>query len=277
MISNTARRGTLGWFSNGYKQNLRISHLKQDSVVLAPIFDVIQRPFSASPGDKIVQKFGTTTRLAGGIPDFVEKWNPTLFKQVGSGFAGKFKTRIMSTRTESRFCSPRPSLILNTPLRLVALVNFCSLRSSLILNTLLRLVRLSISSYAAFSAISWYLPFHYGFDHVVLPGVVTAFTGVYWSVGLSDLNQTTHTLRRNFPFLCHLRYIFESVRPEIQQYFIESDSDATPFSRSMRTQVYKRSKAQSDTRALGTMRDVYEEVRARLQRSDSKVPSLIST
>ena len=98
------------------------------------------------------------------------------------------------------------------------------------------------------------LSFHFTlflFPHLTSSSLALSF--------LLDLNQTTHTLRRNFPFLCHLRYLFESIRPEIQQYFIESDSDSTPFSRSMRTQIYKRSKAQSDTRALGTMRNVYEE------------------
>ena len=95
--------------------------------------------------------------------------------------------------------------------------------------------------------------------HPMLPAGVFGFTALYWKVGLGDLDQSSHTLRRNFPFLIHMRYLFESIRPEIQQYLIESDADATPFSRSMRSTIYQRSKAQSDTRALGTMRDVYQE------------------
>ena len=56
-----------------------------------------------------------------------------------------------------------------------------------------------------------------------------------------------------------MRYIFESIRPEIQQYFIESDEDAVPYSRSMRSTIYQRSKGQDDTKALGTRRNVYGE------------------
>jgi len=95
--------------------------------------------------------------------------------------------------------------------------------------------------------------------HPVLPLAMSGFTALYWKVGLADLNQKDHTLRKNFPFLIHMRYLLESIRPEIQQYFIESDSDASPFSRSMRSVIYQRSKAQTDTTALGTRRNVYKE------------------
>ncbi len=37
-------------------------------------------------------------------------------------------------------------------------------------------------------------------------------------VGLDDMQQTSHTLRRNFPVLANLRYLLESIRPEIRQY-----------------------------------------------------------
>ncbi len=51
-----------------------------------------------------------------------------------------------------------------------------------------------------------------------LPSVVlTALTTAYWKVGLSDLAQTQHTIRRNYPVLGNIRYIFETVRPEIRQ------------------------------------------------------------
>lgn len=38
-----------------------------------------------------------------------------------------------------------------------------------------------------------------------------------------DLVQTKHSLLRNFPVLGHIRYLFEFLRPEIQQYFIATD------------------------------------------------------
>lgn len=77
-------------------------------------------------------------------------------------------------------------------------------------------------------------------------------------VGITDMLQTRHTIRRNFPVLGHFRYIFESIRPEINQYFIESNTDGTPFSREERSLVYQRSKKVTDTLAFGTQRNVYE-------------------
>lgn len=47
--------------------------------------------------------------------------------------------------------------------------------------------------------------------------VLSAFTAAYWKIGLSDMAQTQHTIRRNYPVLGNIRYIFETVRPEIRQ------------------------------------------------------------
>lgn len=38
----------------------------------------------------------------------------------------------------------------------------------------------------------------------------------WWAVGLSDIRQTRHTIRRNFPVLGNVRYALETVRPEIR-------------------------------------------------------------
>ena len=39
-----------------------------------------------------------------------------------------------------------------------------------------------------------------------------------------------------------MRYMLESIGPEIRQYFIESDSHAEPYSREQRALVYSRAK-----------------------------------
>jgi len=88
---------------------------------------------------------------------------------------------------------------------------------------------------------------------------MAALTAFYWKVGLDDMNQNASTIRRNFPFLGNLRFILESIRPEIRQYFIESDKDGAPFDRQHRTIVYQRAKDASDLLPFGTRRDVYEE------------------
>ncbi len=76
-------------------------------------------------------------------------------------------------------------------------------------------------------------------------------------IGIWDLVQTRHSIRRNYPLLAHFRFMLEYIRPEIRQYFIESDQDATPFSRNQRSIVYQRAKRQLDKRPFGTTQDVY--------------------
>jgi glutamate synthase domain-containing protein 2 len=53
-----------------------------------------------------------------------------------------------------------------------------------------------------------------------------------------------------------MRFLLEFVRPEIRQYFIESENEAEPFSRAQRSLVYSRAKGQSDKRPFGTQLDV---------------------
>ena len=77
-------------------------------------------------------------------------------------------------------------------------------------------------------------------------------------LGLRDLRQTRHALLRNYPVIGHLRFLFEWIRPEIRQYFLESDGEAVPFSRQQRSLVYQRSKAESDKRPFGTQKNVLE-------------------
>ncbi len=75
-------------------------------------------------------------------------------------------------------------------------------------------------------------------------------------VGLHDIRQTKSSILRNYPVLGHLRFLLEYIRPEMRQYFIESDAEAAPFSRSQRSLVYQRAKGQMDNRPFGTQLDV---------------------
>jgi len=76
-------------------------------------------------------------------------------------------------------------------------------------------------------------------------------------LGVYDVVQKKHAIRRNFPVLGHVRYFFELIRPEIYQYFVESDTDGAPFSRTQRSLVYQRAKNVRDTVPFGTLEDVY--------------------
>jgi hypothetical protein len=75
-------------------------------------------------------------------------------------------------------------------------------------------------------------------------------------LGAIDYFQRKHTIRRLYPVAGRFRYLFESVRAEIQQYFVESDTNGMPVSREYRSLIYQRSKGDRDTRPFGTVFDV---------------------
>ncbi len=70
-----------------------------------------------------------------------------------------------------------------------------------------------------------------------------------------NIIQKKHAILRNYPLLGYLRYIFESIRPEIRQYFFESDADGKPFNRRQRSIVYQRAKNVKQTVAFGMQTD----------------------
>jgi glutamate synthase domain-containing protein 2 len=90
-----------------------------------------------------------------------------------------------------------------------------------------------------------------GFLWLLLPIAIMTAIGFY------DILQTQHTILRNFPLMGHFRFLLESIRPEIYQYFIEAEDEEHPFSREKRSVVYQRAKKSLDTLPFGTKRDVY--------------------
>lgn len=84
------------------------------------------------------------------------------------------------------------------------------------------------------------------------------FFGPVFLWGFYDMIQKKHAILRNFPVLGNFRYFFELIRPEIYQYFVESDTDGVPFSRAKRSVVYQRAKKVRDTVPFGTLENVYQ-------------------
>ncbi len=77
------------------------------------------------------------------------------------------------------------------------------------------------------------------------------------ALAVYDYFQVKHSIPRNFPAIGRMRYLMEFIRPEIYQYFIESDTEGVPFDRDQRSLVYQRSKLVRDTIPFGTKEDVY--------------------
>ncbi|MGN6513762.1 MAG: FMN-binding glutamate synthase family protein [Lysobacteraceae bacterium] len=80
--------------------------------------------------------------------------------------------------------------------------------------------------------------------------------GMFVILGVHDITQTRHSVLRNYPLWGHFRFLFEFIRPEIRQYFVEDDTDEKPFSRAQRSIVYQRAKGEVDSRPFGTEVDV---------------------
>jgi len=78
-------------------------------------------------------------------------------------------------------------------------------------------------------------------------------------LGVYDMFQTKHSIRRLYPLIGRMRYWFEAVRPEIQQYFVENDLSGRPIPREFRSLVYQRAKGTRDTRPFGTIIDVNQQ------------------
>lgn len=83
------------------------------------------------------------------------------------------------------------------------------------------------------------------------------FIGPLILLGIYDITQKKHAILRNFPIIGHGRYILEGIRPEIMQYFVETDTEGRPFNRIFRNVIYQRAKNVNDTAPFGTQMNVY--------------------
>lgn len=85
---------------------------------------------------------------------------------------------------------------------------------------------------------------------LVLPGI---------AIGLYDMVQEEHSLRRNYPLVSRGRWLMERWRPFLRQYLFESETDGAPVSRMFRSVVYQRAKGQGDNVPFGTKVDTYRD------------------
>jgi glutamate synthase domain-containing protein 2 len=71
-----------------------------------------------------------------------------------------------------------------------------------------------------------------------------------------DLLQRRHAILRNFPVVGHLRFILESIGPELRQYIVTDNDHEKPFSRDERRWIYTSSKLENSTFGFGTDNDL---------------------
>ncbi|MDT0558815.1 FMN-binding glutamate synthase family protein [Ichthyenterobacterium sp. W332] len=71
------------------------------------------------------------------------------------------------------------------------------------------------------------------------------------------LFQKTSTIKHNFPVVGHLRYLLESIGPEMRQYFVANNREELPFNRIERGWIYASAKQENNYEGFGTDRDIY--------------------
>lgn len=89
-------------------------------------------------------------------------------------------------------------------------------------------------------------------------GLVFAIAALGTAVGVYDITQSSRAVLKNYPVIARLRFLFESIRPEIRQYFLETDHEEVPFSREQRSLVYQRAKHIEGLRPFGTLKNVQQ-------------------
>ncbi|XUU61962.1 FMN-binding glutamate synthase family protein [Erythrobacter sp. HA6-11] len=88
---------------------------------------------------------------------------------------------------------------------------------------------------------------------VLVIGIIAAGLVILFII---DRTQTQDAVRRNYPVIGRLRYLFTELGEFFRQYFFAMDREEMPFNRAQRDWVYRASKGQSNTVAFGSTRNL---------------------
>lgn len=67
-----------------------------------------------------------------------------------------------------------------------------------------------------------------------------------------------HTVSHNFPVIGHIRYMLESIGPELRQYIVANNREELPFNRIERSWIYASAKNENNYKGFGTDRDIFK-------------------
>jgi len=86
--------------------------------------------------------------------------------------------------------------------------------------------------------------------------IIAFVVGILFLIVVHDIVQRKHTILHNFPILGHIRYLMESIGPELRQYIVTANDEERPFSRDQRSWVYASSKRENNYFGFGTDNDL---------------------
>lgn len=91
--------------------------------------------------------------------------------------------------------------------------------------------------------------FHYLLIFIPIAIVYMAIKDVFFN--------KSQTIKHNFPVVGRLRYLLESIGPELRQYIVANNREELPFNRSQRSWIYASSKKENNYEGFGTDKDIY--------------------
>jgi glutamate synthase domain-containing protein 2 len=97
-----------------------------------------------------------------------------------------------------------------------------------------------------FGVLGHFISFYFHFLTVTF--FMLTVLNFYWRHG-----QRSHALLANFGFLAQIRYLVESIGPEMRQYLFASDTEERPFSRVERAEVYQKAKGLDSSSSFGSL------------------------
>ncbi len=74
---------------------------------------------------------------------------------------------------------------------------------------------------------------------------------------IQDIRNKRQTIKNNFPVVGRLRYLLETIGPELRQYIVANNREELPFNRSQRSWVYASSKQENNYSGFGTDKDLF--------------------
>jgi glutamate synthase domain-containing protein 2 len=90
---------------------------------------------------------------------------------------------------------------------------------------------------------------HWGFYFV------TAFLVFLTVIFVQDIMNKKQTIKNNFPVVGRLRYLLESIGPELRQYIVANNRDELPFNRGERSWIYASAKRENNYSGFGSDKD----------------------
>ncbi len=93
--------------------------------------------------------------------------------------------------------------------------------------------------------------FHWGFYFLI------AFIIFLIVIFIQDIRNKKQTIKNNYPVVGRLRYLLETIGPELRQYIVANNREELPFNRSQRSWVYASSKQENNYQGFGTDKDLF--------------------